>query len=153
RWRGDMGLGMSRGSVVAEAGHSRLEERCREWVATEPRDERLRNRVAVRGRMVMEDSYPQEEHVHLGARQLGSPETTGRPSEELARLVTEQPNPATEHLDELSAEDVCRLINDEDHRVAPAVRQQLPSIAAAVETIAAALRSGGRLFYIGAGTS
>ncbi|HEY8394601.1 MAG TPA: N-acetylmuramic acid 6-phosphate etherase [Thermaerobacter sp.] len=88
--------------------------------------------------------------VRTGAAGAGREEA---PPEILAGLVTEQPNPATAHLDELDTEEICRLINAEDHRVAPAVRRQIPAIAAAVDIIAAALRAGGRLFYVGAGTS
>lgn len=72
---------------------------------------------------------------------------------DLARLVTEQPNPATSTLDVLDAREICRLINEEDHKVAPAVAQHLDAIAVAVERIAQALRRGHRLFYVGAGTS
>lgn len=72
---------------------------------------------------------------------------------DLARLVTERANPATAALDVLDAREICRLINEEDHKVAPAVAQQLDRIAEAVDRVAAALRRGGRLFYVGAGTS
>ena len=72
---------------------------------------------------------------------------------DLARLVTEQPNPATSRLDILDAREICRLINEEDHKVAPAVARHLETIATAVERIAEALRAGHRLFYVGAGTS
>jgi N-acetylmuramic acid 6-phosphate etherase len=69
-----------------------------------------------------------------------------------ARL-TEQRNPATAEIDRLSALEVVRLINEEDHRVAPAVATQLDAVARAVELAEAALRAGGRLIYVGAGTS
>lgn len=72
---------------------------------------------------------------------------------DLARLVTEARNPATEHLDELPTLQMLELINSEDAKVAEAVRLELPSIARAVDEIAARFRRGGRLFYIGAGTS
>ena len=71
----------------------------------------------------------------------------------LAALLTEARNPATEHLDELSTLDMLRVINDEDATVAAAVRAELPNIAKAVDEIAARFARGGRLFYIGAGTS
>ncbi|MDX1935426.1 MAG: N-acetylmuramic acid 6-phosphate etherase [Capsulimonadales bacterium] len=67
--------------------------------------------------------------------------------------VTELPNPHTENLDRLSTVEMLARINDEDATVAAAVRTQLPRIADAVDAIAAALRTGGRLIYIGAGTS
>src|SRR5690348_4294571 len=76
------------------------------------------------------------------------------PSEpSLHRLTTEQPNPATAFIDTLPTIDVLRLMNDEDRRVPEAVGQELPAIADAVDGIAARLRTGGHLFYVGAGTS
>lgn len=71
----------------------------------------------------------------------------------LGTLLTESRNPATEHLDELSTVDMLRLVNDEDATVAGAVRKELPSIAKAIDEIAARFARDGRLFYIGAGTS
>jgi N-acetylmuramic acid 6-phosphate etherase len=71
----------------------------------------------------------------------------------LAALATEARNPATEHIDELSTLDMLRLINDEDAKVAAAVAAVLPEIAKAVDEIAKRFEQGGRLFYIGAGTS
>ncbi len=71
----------------------------------------------------------------------------------LGNLVTEQRNPASERIDNLPTEDMLRVMNDEDSRVPLAVRKAIPQIARAVEAITAAFRSGGRLFYIGAGTS
>ena len=72
---------------------------------------------------------------------------------ELAALLTEARNPASEHLDELSTLEMLTVINDEDAKVAAAVRAELPQIARAVDEIAARFERGGRLFYIGAGTS
>jgi N-acetylmuramic acid 6-phosphate etherase len=71
----------------------------------------------------------------------------------LATLLTESRNPATEHIDELPTLDMLRLINDEDAKVAAAVAAVLPAIAEAVDEIARRLNDGGHLFYIGAGTS
>jgi N-acetylmuramic acid 6-phosphate etherase len=71
----------------------------------------------------------------------------------LAQLATEARNPASEHIDTLSTLDMLRVINDEDARVASAVAAELPQIAAAVDAIASRFAQGGRLFYIGAGTS
>jgi N-acetylmuramic acid 6-phosphate etherase len=67
--------------------------------------------------------------------------------------ATEQPNPASQDIDRRGALDIVRIMNDEDARVAGAVARELPQIAAAVEAIAARLRAGGRLIYMGAGTS
>ena len=71
----------------------------------------------------------------------------------LATLATEARNPLTEHIDELSTLQMLRLINDEDAKVAAAVAAVLPEIAKAVDAIAHRFEQGGRLFYIGAGTS
>src|SRR5579884_2900627 len=68
-------------------------------------------------------------------------------------LLTEQPNPASASIDTLPTEEVLRLINAEDYRVAEAVGKEIPAIAHAVDAIVAAFERGGRLFYIGAGTS
>lgn len=71
----------------------------------------------------------------------------------LERLLTEQRNPRTSDIDRLSTLEMARLINDEDRRCAEAVAQALPAIAASIDLIAQRLEAGGRLFYIGAGTS
>src|SRR5437867_5364274 len=71
----------------------------------------------------------------------------------LERLLTEQQNPASAGIDTLSTEEALRIINAEDHKVADAVEREIPAIARAVDAIVAALERGGRLFYIGAGTS
>ncbi len=73
--------------------------------------------------------------------------------ETLASLPTEARNPASERLDSLSTLEMLTLINAEDATVAAAVHAQLPHIAQAVDAIAPRLQQGGRLFYIGAGTS
>ena len=67
--------------------------------------------------------------------------------------TTELPNPHTEGLDRLPTEQMLARINDEDATVAGAVRAELPQIARAVDAVAALLRRGGRLLYVGAGTS
>ncbi len=71
----------------------------------------------------------------------------------LASLLTEARNPASERLDQLSTLEMLELMNAEDATVAAAVHAELPSIAQAIDTIAARFAQGGRLFYIGAGTS
>ncbi len=71
----------------------------------------------------------------------------------LEHLLTEQPNPASEGIDALPSEQIVRIINAEDHKVADAVERELAAIARAVDVIVAAFERGGRLFYIGAGTS
>ncbi len=68
-------------------------------------------------------------------------------------MLTEGRNPRTAAIDTLPTLDVLRLINDEDATVAGAVCQALPDIARAVDAVVESLRQGGRLFYVGAGTS
>jgi N-acetylmuramic acid 6-phosphate etherase len=71
----------------------------------------------------------------------------------LRRLRTEQPNDAALDLDQKSSLEIAGLINAEDVTVALAVTRVLPQIARAIDLVAAALRHGGRLIYVGAGTS
>jgi len=71
----------------------------------------------------------------------------------LEGLLTEQTNPASASIDTLPTEQVLRIINAEDARIAAAVEREIPAIARAVDAIVAAFERGGRLFYIGAGTS
>jgi N-acetylmuramic acid 6-phosphate etherase len=68
-------------------------------------------------------------------------------------LITEQVNPRTRDIDERSTLEILRLMNEEDKLVAEAVGRELERIAAAVEMIVECLRRGGRLFYVGTGTS
>lgn len=71
----------------------------------------------------------------------------------LGGLLTEQRNPSSEGIDAKSTLEVLRVINDEDRKVAESVVTELPNIARAVDGIVERLQRGGRLFYIGAGTS
>lgn len=75
------------------------------------------------------------------------------PALDLRGLTTETRNVAAVELDRKSPLEIGRIINDEDKRAAFAVEHALPQIAQAIEAAAAALRSGGRLLYVGAGTS
>jgi len=67
--------------------------------------------------------------------------------------LTEQENPRTAQISSLPTEEILRLMNEEDARVTDAVAQVLPEITRAVDGIVARLDQGGRLFYIGTGTS
>ncbi len=71
----------------------------------------------------------------------------------LSTLITEQRNPNSMHVDSLSALEIVQLMNEEDKQVSLAIEKCLPQIAQAVECIVAAFQQGGRLVYIGAGTS
>jgi N-acetylmuramic acid 6-phosphate etherase len=73
--------------------------------------------------------------------------------DEIKKLITEQQNPATMDIDTKSALEIVRLINAEDHRVAPIVEKELPYVTQAVEIVVRAFKGGGRLIYVGAGTS
>lgn len=72
---------------------------------------------------------------------------------DLSSIATEQRNSRTAEIDTVSTEEMLRIINEEDARVFGAVATQLPAIARAVDGIVARIRDGGRLIYIGAGTS
>jgi len=67
--------------------------------------------------------------------------------------ITEQENPKTSSIDKVSTLEALRLINDDDKTVAAAVEKVLPQIAEAVDRVVERLQNGGRLFYVGTGTS
>jgi len=71
----------------------------------------------------------------------------------LEKLLTEQSNPASAAIDTLPTAQMLEVINREDQKVAGSVAREIPAIARAVDAIVAAMEGGGRLFYIGAGTS
>jgi N-acetylmuramic acid 6-phosphate etherase len=70
-----------------------------------------------------------------------------------ANLITEQRNPASAQIDAISTRDALQIINDQDKTVANAIEAELDHIAHATDMVYNALKKGGRLFYIGAGTS
>ena len=71
----------------------------------------------------------------------------------LENLVTEQLNPASEHIDRLPTRELLEVINRQDQQVAAAVEAEIPYVAEAVDAIVERFQRGGRLFYLGAGTS
>jgi N-acetylmuramic acid 6-phosphate etherase len=75
------------------------------------------------------------------------------PSGTKERRNTEQRNPASKKLDRMTALEIVRLMSREDRRVAGAVGREIPAIARAVDAIVAGMRKGGRLIYVGAGSS
>ncbi|HEU4416075.1 MAG TPA: N-acetylmuramic acid 6-phosphate etherase [Candidatus Angelobacter sp.] len=81
------------------------------------------------------------------------PSRVSSPDATIGDLKTEQQNTASTALDTMSALEIARLINHEDKKVAVAVEQALPQIAQAIDAIAHAIFHGGRLIYVGAGTS
>ncbi len=76
-----------------------------------------------------------------------------RPTPELHSLPTERMNEASAGLDTKSALEIARIVNQEDAKVANAVKKALPEIALVIDTVARSLRDGGRLIYVGAGSS
>lgn len=72
---------------------------------------------------------------------------------ELSRAVTESLNPASANLDQLSSLEIVQLMNAEDQEVLAALERAAPAVAAVVDAVAERLSRGGRLFYVGAGTS
>jgi len=78
---------------------------------------------------------------------------TRKESATLRILLTEQTLAAARDLDQMSSLEIVRLMNDEDSTVAAAVHRALPQIARAIDVVAAGMRQGGRLIYVGAGTS
>jgi N-acetylmuramic acid 6-phosphate etherase len=71
----------------------------------------------------------------------------------LESLLTEQVNPGSRDIDARPTPELLRIMNEEDGKVASAVAAEIPRIAEAVDRIVEAIRKGGRLFYLGAGTS
>lgn len=74
-------------------------------------------------------------------------------SHKLSQLITEQPNPRTDHIDQLDSIEIMKLINDEDQQIAKVIRPLIPDIARIADRIVDSFERGGRLFYVGAGTS
>lgn len=72
---------------------------------------------------------------------------------DLSKLLSESRNPASVQIDTLSTQEILQVINNEDQKVAVAVRRAIPEISQAVDLICKAMQSGGRLIYSGAGTS
>ena len=71
----------------------------------------------------------------------------------LENLMTEKRNPKTQNLDQMTPGEFLRIMNEEDGKVAEAVKETLPDVEEAVKTIIKNLKNGGRLIYMGAGTS
>src|ERR1700733_14006046 len=85
--------------------------------------------------------------------QATTSKSVNRGAEEFNDLTTETANTASEGLDTKSAREIARLINHEDAKAPPAVKKALPEIAIVIDTVARSLRDGGRLIYVGAGSS
>jgi len=108
-------------------------------------------------RVAMSDQSPELGAAWLASnleeRPAVSTSSVERGIENLSRALTEQRNPRSENLDKLSAQQLVELFVEEETFVQEALRKETASIARAVEMGTKALRGGGRLFYVGAGTS
>ena len=91
--------------------------------------------------------------LHGALRKARDLTRTRKAKSDLRKLPTEQILPAAADLDRMSSLEIVRLINQEDATVATAVGRVLPQIARAIDVVVAGLRQGGRLIYVGAGTS
>jgi N-acetylmuramic acid 6-phosphate etherase len=74
-------------------------------------------------------------------------------AEAMKKRITEKRNAASRNLDLMTAQEIVRLMNREDRKVAAAVGREIPAIARAVNVIVSSIRKGGRLIYVGAGSS
>ncbi len=79
--------------------------------------------------------------------------TGNDPASLLQHLITESPNEASQGFDTKSALEIARIINHEDAKIAGAVKKAIPEIAQVIDQVARSLRDGGRLIYVGAGSS
>lgn len=71
----------------------------------------------------------------------------------LKKLGTEQQNPNSVKIDQASTSEMLKIMNNEDHKVSEVVEKEIPSISKLVDVSYQSLKNGGRLFYLGAGTS
>src|ERR1700684_4465217 len=81
------------------------------------------------------------------------PDGSNDQPQDLHELTTESSNEASMGFDTKSALEIARIINHEDSKIAAAVKKSLPEIALVIDMVARSLRDGGRLIYVGAGSS
>src|SRR5215469_11618189 len=91
--------------------------------------------------------------THEGAGAQAKEEQKIDPASLLQKLTTESQNEASMGFDTKSALEIARIINHEDTKIAAAVKKSLPEIALVIDMVARSLRDGGRLIYVGAGSS
>jgi N-acetylmuramic acid 6-phosphate etherase len=99
----------------------------------------------------MEERAPNAFHRTVGG--LTGLTDNRRVFDEITSLVTEQRNPRSSRIDVLPVKEALRIINEEDRTVPDAVAKEIPQIEKAVEMVVSSIRDGGRLIYVGAGTS
>jgi N-acetylmuramic acid 6-phosphate etherase len=108
-------------------------------------------------RVTNSERAPELGAAWLGAEMQGWPEIHAESSpdkiDDLAAALTEQRNPRSENLEKMSAQELVKLFVDEEKFVREALRAVTADLARAIELVAESLRKGGRLFYVGAGTS
>jgi N-acetylmuramic acid 6-phosphate etherase len=108
-------------------------------------------------RVANSERAPEFGAAWLAAEMQGWPEVHAEPAPEkiddLAAALTEQRNPHSENLEKMNARDLVKLFVDEEKFVGEALRAASDDLARAIELVAESLRKGGRLFYVGAGTS
>ena len=91
--------------------------------------------------------------ITANAEAQNKPDRYQQPAASLNHLITESSNEASQGFDTKSALEIARIINQEDSKIAAAVKKALPEIALVIDSVARSLRDGGRLIYIGAGSS
>ncbi len=91
--------------------------------------------------------------THGGAGTQAKEDSKIDPASLLQQLTTESQNEASQGFDTKSALEIARIINHEDAKIAAAVKKAIPEIAMVIDQVARSLRDGGRLIYIGAGSS
>lgn len=74
-------------------------------------------------------------------------------SQNTKKRITEKRNPKSTKIDQMETNEILRLMNEEDQKVAKAVKKEIPNIEKSVDIITEKMKNGGRLFYVGAGTS
>jgi phosphotransferase system HPr-like phosphotransfer protein len=137
----------SEGSAAGTGLHSLLvlEHRMSDERKKSPGQDRQRSNVHAEGRAAMKLDLSQP--AAKPARKLM------KPAKSLDARLTEQRNPLSTRIDQLSTIEIVDLINAEDRMVAAAVGEERQQIARAIDLVVQCLRQGGRLIYVGAGTS
>ncbi|MDO5564186.1 MAG: N-acetylmuramic acid 6-phosphate etherase [Eubacteriales bacterium] len=74
-------------------------------------------------------------------------------NENLGKLITESPNPKSSNLDSMSVSEILHLMNEEDEKIIHTIKEVIPQIEKAINLIVLSLQTGGKVFYVGAGTS
>lgn len=103
--------------------------------------------------MIRVQTKKQQLNGHHGHNGHKTPSSAPLPIIALAGLQTEDRNPNSTNIDRVSTQELCRILNREDVQVPKAVEPCIPVIAETIDVLSKRVRNGGRVFYIGAGTS